>query len=70
MSYGKLCGAKIKIATSINVENDIEVSCDLYEGHEGPHSKMFYHTVPIPKAKWSWERHNHRLGRITWKNEM
>lgn len=70
MSQGTLCGNKIKISDRINIENTTEVACDLYEGHGGPHSKMFYHTVLMPDAKFDHQRYNHRLGRIQWKDEM
>lgn len=67
MSNGKLCGHKIKISHEINGENKTEVSCDLYEGHEGDHSKMFYHCVERPNEIVF--KSNYRLGIIQWKNE-
>jgi len=68
MSQGKLCGKKIKIATEFNSKNTIEVSCDLYEGHEGKCSKGFYHCTPIEGDKHF--THNHRLGRIEWDKKF
>lgn len=66
MSYGKLCGDKIKINRSMNsVTNELEVSCDLYEGHEGEHSKMLYHCVKSKQGHID----NYRMGDITWQNE-
>jgi hypothetical protein len=63
----KLCGVKIKISKRLNVENHIEVSCDLYEGHLGPHSKIFYHTRLIEGARFDHERINLRVGKIDWE---
>ncbi len=68
MSTGKLCGVKIKISERINGSNDIVVSCDQYEGHEGDHSKMFYHCVPQEDSKIF--KTNHRVGEIKWNNEL
>lgn len=64
MSAGNLCGDKLKISRNINAENTIEVSCDLYEGHEGDHSKMLYHCVDRGDFI-----DNYRLGRIKWKTK-
>lgn len=66
MSTGKLCGHKIKISDSLNSENTIEVSCDLYDGHDGEHSKMFY---KCSKRKDSNIIDNYRVGRINWKEK-
>ena len=68
MSNGKMCGCKIKISTEINGTNTIEIECDNYEGHEGNHSKMFYHCVDRPNDKIF--KDNHRLGKIEWKTEL
>lgn len=65
---GKLCGAKIKISDNINSENTKTVSCDLWEGHEGDHSKMFYHCKEVAERPGFPD--NHRLGRISWNNEL
>lgn len=65
MSNEILCNKKLKISKEINAENQIEVKCDLYEGHEGEHSKMFYHSKKIGEII-----DNYRLGRITWKDEL
>lgn len=69
MSEGKLCGHTIKIARNINQENTIEMSCDLYEGHEGNHSKMLYHNVD-KEPKDIIFKDNYRLGRIEWKDKF
>lgn len=68
MSTGNLCGASLLISDHINGENTKLVLCDLYEGHEGDHSKMFYHCAEIPNDKIF--KSNHRLGRISWKPEL
>lgn len=62
MSSGKLCGDKISIGFEINASNREVVTCDLYEGHDGPHSKMIYHV----KNRGKGIIDNFRLGRITW----
>jgi len=66
MSQGELCGHKIKIATKINGTNTIEVECDNWKGHEGDHSKMFYHITKMPNE--TIFKNNYRLGSIKWKN--
>ena len=66
MSEGKLCGHKIKLSHEINGNNTLQVECDLYEGHGGEHSKMFYHCVDRPNDKIF--KDNYRVGRVNWKN--
>ena len=68
MSEGKLCNATIEISGELNSENTIEVSCDLYEGHEGAHSTMYYHCKK--REDNSGIIDNFRLGRINWKDKI
>lgn len=68
MSSGKLCGLELKISQEINGENSINVKCDLYEGHDGECSKMFYHCKDMADSKIF--KHNYRVGRIKWKKGL
>lgn len=62
-----MCGKKIKVSLSLNSTAGEYMSCDLYEGHTGKCSKMFYHVKKNDKGDWL---DNYRLGRIEWDDQI
>lgn len=67
MSYGKLCGAVIKASDSINSNNNITLSCGLYDNHTGNHSCTIYHCHKVGRND---PVRNFRIGSVEWSDEF